>query len=70
MDTALRFRLLQSAAALTLFGIEQAFQPTQSQSKYRTTRGGGRKHLPGGLRGMSQRQRRKRIRQGVIKSAR
>ena len=28
--------------------------------------GANRKHLPGGIRGMSQRQRRKRIRQGVL----
>ena len=65
MDATKRFAMSQHGMRMTLFQLFSAGTITQSESKHRLTRGGRKQHLPGGLRGMSQRQYRKRVRQGV-----
>jgi hypothetical protein len=58
-----RMNKWRSIASFMLMGV---FSANQTESKLASTRGGTIKYLPGGLRGMSQRQRRKRIRQGIL----
>jgi len=61
-----RYRAFAISASIFAMGQFAAAMPTISESRHKMTRGGSTKHLPGGRRGMSQRQRRKRIRQGIL----